>query len=84
MQKENASGIKYSESNNPLLDLLFSKEFYISLILPIFIGFFLCFVEERRYVIFLSFILGICSLPLIITIKEIFFKNDNNGNKDLA
>ena len=86
MQKENqnVSGIKYSERNNPLIELLTSKEFYISLIFPIFIGVFLSLVEDKRYVILLSFILGLCSLPLMTTIKEIFFKNDNDGNKDLA
>lgn len=84
MQKQNASGIKYSESDNPLLTLLFSKEFYISLIIPIIIGLFLCLVQEKKFIILLSFLLGICSLPLITTIKEIFFKNDNDANKDLA
>lgn len=84
MQKENVSGINFGKNENPLIQLLFSKEFYISLILPIFIGFFLFFVEEKRYVIFLSFILGVCSLPLIITIKEIFFKNENDASKDVA
>jgi len=83
MQKEKESGIKYSKIENPLIKLLFSREFYISLIIPMFIGFLLSLVEEKRFIIFLSFLLGICSLPLIVIIKEIF-KNNKDEIKDMA
>ena len=83
MKKENESDINVFE-NNPLVTLLFSKEFYISLIIPMIIGFFLCLVEEKRFIILLSYLLGLCSLPLIITIKEIFLKKDKDAIKDMA
>jgi hypothetical protein len=83
MKKENESDINVFE-NNPLVTLLFSKEFYISLIIPMIIGFFLCLVEDKRYIILLSYLLGLCSLPLIITIKEIFLKKDKDAIKDMA
>jgi hypothetical protein len=83
MKKENESGINVFE-DNPILTLIFSKEFYISLIIPMIIGFFLCLVEEKRFIILLSYLLGLCSLPLIITIKEIFLKKDKDAIKDMA
>ena len=83
MKKENESDINVFE-NNPLVTLLFSKEFYIYLIIPMIIGFFLCLVEEKRFIILLSYLLGLCSLPLIITIKEIFLKKDKDAIKDMA
>ena len=83
MKKENESGINVFE-DNPILTLIFSKEFYISLIIPMIIGFFLCLVQEKRFIILLSYLLGLCSLPLIITIKEIFLKKDKDAIKDMA
>jgi hypothetical protein len=82
-QKEKDGTITSSVTDN-LLELFTSEKFYISLIIPIMIGTLLSLIEVKVYLIFMSFLLGVSTLPLLITIKEIFFKNNDNANKDLA
>ena len=82
-QKEKDGTTAYSVTNN-FVELFTSQKFYISLIIPIMIGTLLSLIEVKVYLIFMSFLLGVSTLPLLITIKEIFFKNNYNANKDLA